>query len=270
MARATGVYNPTVEGLLKWGYLTERHGSRVLEIENSNDFNTESVMTGIMFVDDEFEVLEAIRRNLRPFRNEWHLDFVTSAEHALQKMAAEPADVVVTDMRMTAMQGDALIETLLTDYPRVVPNVLSGCVDPEITAKLDKVGIRLLVKPCTTETLVETIRETLSGLEVAQVAASPAGAIFDSTVDLEDYLLFLAEGLILGGHVEEGVLPALIRDRLNEYRRATYSQEARRPVRQVGLPPGRVEEIPVRIDDVVASRQAANGWVEMIHDRYAS
>jgi hypothetical protein len=36
------------------------------------------------------------------------------------------------------------------------------------------------------------------------------------------------------------------------------------------LPPGRVEEIPVRIDDVEASRQAANGWVEMIHDRYAS
>ena len=53
-------------------------------------------MTHVMFVDDEFEVLEGLRRNLRAYRNEWKLSFVTSAEHALQKLQAEPADVVVT------------------------------------------------------------------------------------------------------------------------------------------------------------------------------
>lgn len=105
-------------------------------------------MTRVMFVDDEIEVLEGIRRNLRSVRNEMELDFVTSAEHALQKMATAPADVVVTDMRMTAMQGDELIDQLLTHYPATVPIVLSGYADPAIMEKLAEIGVRLLAKPC--------------------------------------------------------------------------------------------------------------------------
>lgn len=228
-------------------------------------------MTHVMFVDDEFEVLEGLRRNLRAYRNEWKLSFVTSAEHALQKLQAEPADVVVTDMQMTAMQGDELIDSLLGNYPETVPIVLSGYADPEIMAKLDAIGIRLLAKPCNTETLVETIRDSLERMaEYAAVAAPPAsGAVFDGAADLEDYLLFLTEALIIGGQIEESTLPAKIKSRLAEYRAATNGEAAARPQPRAGLPAGRMVEIPVRVDDVEASRMAASGWVDMIHDKYA-
>lgn len=225
-------------------------------------------MPRIMFVDDEIEVLEGIRRNLRVVRKEWDLDFVTSAEHALQKMATEPADVVVTDMRMTAMQGDELIDNLLTSYPATVPIVLSGYADPSIMGKLGEIGVRLLAKPCNVETLITTIRESLNALQVpvplpARHASTP---VFDGACDLEDYLLFLTEGLIAGGHITEDALPLTIRNRLDEYRGAVYTGD---PSAGGALPvPRQIAELYPSDEDMDWVQHTADGWVDMLYDKH--
>ena len=41
----------------------------------------------ILFVDDEPDILRGVRRMLRAMREEWDVDFVTSAAKALEKMA---------------------------------------------------------------------------------------------------------------------------------------------------------------------------------------
>ena len=64
-----------------------------------------STMKRILFVDDEPKVLEGIQRMLRPMRHEWDMVFAQSGQEALSILAEQPADVVVSDMRMPRMDG---------------------------------------------------------------------------------------------------------------------------------------------------------------------
>ena len=59
----------------------------------------------VLFVDDDVNVLFALRRTMHGMRNEWDMEFVSSAAQALQRLAAYPADVIVSDMRMPGMDG---------------------------------------------------------------------------------------------------------------------------------------------------------------------
>ncbi|MEJ5349411.1 MAG: hypothetical protein WHS46_12070 [Desulfosoma sp.] len=49
----------------------------------------------IVFVDDEPNVLEGLRRMLRPMRREWTMYFCADAREALNLLDREPVDVVV-------------------------------------------------------------------------------------------------------------------------------------------------------------------------------
>ena len=46
----------------------------------------------VLFVDDEPNVLDGLRRMLRPLRDEWDMRFAPGGTRALELMAAEPAD----------------------------------------------------------------------------------------------------------------------------------------------------------------------------------
>ena len=69
--------------------------------------------TEVMFVDDEPNVLSALRRMLFPMRENWNLRFAESGERALSMLRDRPADVVVSDMRMPGMNGTELHEALI-------------------------------------------------------------------------------------------------------------------------------------------------------------
>ena len=66
----------------------------------------------IFFVDDEPHVLNGLRRMLRSRRETWELMFFEEARRALVACAAEPATVVVSDLRMPGMDGVALLDAL--------------------------------------------------------------------------------------------------------------------------------------------------------------
>ena len=57
----------------------------------------------ILFVDDEVNVLQGLRRMLNPMRHEWEMVFVESGQEALAMLAQAPCDVIVSDMRMPGM-----------------------------------------------------------------------------------------------------------------------------------------------------------------------
>jgi CheY-like chemotaxis protein len=74
----------------------------------------------ILFVDDEANVLHAMRRVMHSMRNEWNMEFVASGGEALQSLAKTPADVVVSDMRMPGMDGWELLAAVKDRYPQTV------------------------------------------------------------------------------------------------------------------------------------------------------
>ena len=59
----------------------------------------------ILFVDDDPNILDGLRRMLRSMRKEWDMAFAQSGQEALDLMAEKPFDVIVSDMRMPGMDG---------------------------------------------------------------------------------------------------------------------------------------------------------------------
>lgn len=107
----------------------------------------------LLFVDDEPLVLQGLQRMLRPMRNEWEMEFVTSGAAALERMAQTPFDVVVADMRMPGMNGAELLNEVMKRHPQTVRLILSGNADEELIMKCVGITHQYLSKPCDPEAL---------------------------------------------------------------------------------------------------------------------
>ena len=55
-------------------------------------------MIKVLFVDDEPHVLDALQRNMHGMCREWQMRFCAGSAEALEQLATDPADVVVSDM----------------------------------------------------------------------------------------------------------------------------------------------------------------------------
>jgi HD-like signal output (HDOD) protein/CheY-like chemotaxis protein len=112
----------------------------------------------ILFVDDEPMILQGLQRMLRPMRDQWEMSFVEGGEKALAAMAAQAYDVIVTDMRMPAMNGAQLLREVRDRHPRTVRLVLSGHADQDLVTQCLGVAHQYLNKPCDPEQLKTMIR----------------------------------------------------------------------------------------------------------------
>lgn len=111
----------------------------------------------ILFVDDEPNVLDGLRRMLRPMRGQWDLAFAGGGDEALALMASHPADIVVSDMRMPRMDGAQLLTEISRQWPRSVRIILSGHSEQEMILKAIGPTHQYLNKPCEADTLKATI-----------------------------------------------------------------------------------------------------------------
>jgi HD-like signal output (HDOD) protein len=113
----------------------------------------------ILFVDDEQRILDGLRRSLRGKRGEWDMSFVTSGDLALEVLAANPHDVVVSDMRMPGMDGADLLTHVSKRHPEVARVVLSGHTEPEAAIKVAVAGHRFLNKPSDADSVTSVIEQ---------------------------------------------------------------------------------------------------------------
>ena len=92
-------------------------------------------MRRILFVDDEPNVLDGLRRMLYPLRKEWEMTFTSSGQDALRAMSESEFDLLVTDVRMPGMSGIELLSEVVARYPQVIRMVLSGTADQDVTLR---------------------------------------------------------------------------------------------------------------------------------------
>jgi HD-like signal output (HDOD) protein len=114
----------------------------------------------ILFVDDDQQVLDALRNLLRRQRKQWDMAFALGGEPALEELAKGPFDVVVSDMRMPGMDGNALLERVRALQPRCARIVLSGHAERDAVARALGVAHQFLSKPCDSDTLRTVIEHT--------------------------------------------------------------------------------------------------------------
>ncbi len=108
-------------------------------------------------MDDETKLLDGLRRILHPMRKEWDMVFVASARQALEALALDPFEVIVTDMRMPGMDGAELLDEVVKIYPETVRLVLSGQWDPDMSIRSAKTAHQYVTKPCSAEVLKATL-----------------------------------------------------------------------------------------------------------------
>lgn len=125
----------------------------------------------ILFVDDEPQVLDGLQNLLRKHRRVWDMAFCVGAEAALEEMARNPVDVIVSDMRMPGMDGAALLEHVKQKYPSVARIVLSGHAEREAILRALPVAHQFLSKPCDADTMRIVIERTCSVQNLLQDAA---------------------------------------------------------------------------------------------------
>jgi len=111
----------------------------------------------ILFVDDEPNVLQGLKRMLRGMRNEWDMVFAEGGEEAMRILEGDSFEVLVTDMRMPGMHGAELLKRVKNKYPEIVRIVLSGHSDQELILKSVRTAHQYLSKPCDAETLKNTV-----------------------------------------------------------------------------------------------------------------
>jgi len=111
----------------------------------------------ILFVDDEQNVLQSMRRQLR---KRFPLQTALSGDEALEVMKREgPFAVIVSDMRMPGMNGVELLSRVKNLYPDTVRIMLTGNADQETAIEAVNSGqiFRFLTKPCSTAILVPAL-----------------------------------------------------------------------------------------------------------------
>lgn len=116
----------------------------------------------ILFVDDEPNILQGLKRMLRGMRNEWDMVFVESGEEALQLMEQDSYDAVISDMRMPGMDGAELLEQVKQKHPESVRFILSGHSDQELVMRSVGPSHQYLSKPCDPDKLKSTLRDTFA------------------------------------------------------------------------------------------------------------
>lgn len=115
----------------------------------------------LLCVDDEPNVLEALRRQLRPH---FEVALATSGAQALEMMrSGRSFPVIVSDMRMPGMDGAELLRRVKEEFPDTIRVLLTGQTDFAAAVSAVNEGhiFRFLCKPCDTKTLLGALGDAL-------------------------------------------------------------------------------------------------------------
>ena len=120
----------------------------------------------VLFVDDEPEVTEGLKRNLH--KEPYRILCSNNTDEALQILETENVDLVVSDEEMPGMKGTEFLALVRKKYPETIRMMLTGhaSLDSAIKAINEGRVYRLLTKPCNDMDLAVTIREALRQKEL--------------------------------------------------------------------------------------------------------
>jgi response regulator RpfG family c-di-GMP phosphodiesterase len=129
---------------------------------------------GLLFVDDEERVLNALRAL---FRNEYHVYTAANGEEALALVKRHSIPIVVSDQRMPGMTGVELLRQVRADSPRSVRMLLTGYSD--LAALVGSINegevFRFVMKPWDNDEIRAVVSEAAKvALKLVQRAAPQA------------------------------------------------------------------------------------------------
>jgi FixJ family two-component response regulator len=126
----------------------------------------------ILLVDDEEQVVDALARTLR--KGGYRLLEARSGPRALEVLANETVDLVISDIAMPEMSGLDLLGIVRREYERVVRIVLTGFASLDSAVQAINVGHVdfYLTKPWEKDELRNTVRDAIDRRKPALSSSS--------------------------------------------------------------------------------------------------
>lgn len=119
----------------------------------------------LLIIDDEEEILKALRRQ---FRRYYTVYIASSAEEAYEIMTRVPVHVIISDQRMPGMTGSEFFKRVKTEYPDAIRLLLTGYSD--IRAVIEAINdgniYRYITKPWDAVELETIVREAFERYEL--------------------------------------------------------------------------------------------------------
>jgi DNA-binding NtrC family response regulator len=116
----------------------------------------DATMKRVLFVDSDPQVLDGLREVLRPYGARWHMEFSEGAQAALAEMEREPADVVVSDLRMPWIGGASLLQLVAAWYPGTRRVILAG-PRTRVSDRVARLAHMVVTKPADPEALAAAV-----------------------------------------------------------------------------------------------------------------
>jgi DNA-binding NtrC family response regulator len=134
----------------------------------------------LLLVDDEQNILNALKRELREWARERDLEIVTatSARLGLEFLAERGDDTVIimSDLKMPEMKGTDFLMQALNDYPDTVAILLTGLTDEAVTAKAVGSGLfSCILKPWDSAQLLEELQRAYDRNRSRKPSSQSAG-----------------------------------------------------------------------------------------------
>ena len=114
----------------------------------------------VLFVDDEPNLLSAVKRAFHKIQD-FKIDTAESGKEGIEKIKQDgPYAVVVSDLRMPGMDGIQFLTRVKELSPDTVRIMLTGYADIQTAIEAINSGnvFRFLTKPCSTDTLLQTVQ----------------------------------------------------------------------------------------------------------------
>jgi DNA-binding NtrC family response regulator len=134
----------------------------------------------ILLVDDEQDILDILSRTLEMAG--YHIDLASNGKRALEMVAARKYDLIITNIRMPIMNGEAFYRILSNSFPHMARKVIfcTGDIAYLTTqASPSNTGVPVILKPFQLRDVLETVACQLSP-EHGRVPALPLVPNLDS------------------------------------------------------------------------------------------
>lgn len=161
-------------------------------VDSSNQRTELSGFT-ILFVDDEREIVDSLRRS---FRKTYTTLTATSGDEALELLKTRNVDLIISDQRMPGMTGDELLAKAKVMQPDAIRILLTGYSDLESIVKcVNEANIyKYMTKPWEPEVLKLTVDRALEHLDVTRKLKLAAEQLKGAYHDAVTMLSFACEG----------------------------------------------------------------------------
>ncbi len=145
----------------------------------------------ILFVDDEINILEGYRRQLKRL---FEIEIAQSGEQGLETLARSgPYAVIVSDFRMPGMNGIEFLARVREAAPDTVRMMLTGFAEMQAVIEAINQGniFRFLTKPCTTDIMVKALNDGINQYQLIMAEQELLAKTLKGTIQILTEILSL-------------------------------------------------------------------------------